>query len=772
MAVEAGPSVQPSASVAGVALIKAWALAFGLLGSGFFCSPAFAQGEAGNAPLEISFAFVSPIDLPVKGVLLLRPPDGKGEPMQLDVASTAPLSVRLPTGSTWEASAEIPGFWVRRQPVVIGSVDQVTRLTLDLWPLGQISGVLKVKEKKDPLPKVLQVQTVAAPAFAKRPMGPKGALDCPVDAEGNWSCSLPAATYDLMISAKGLTPHYRWGVQVPAGKMLPLGTVALERGASVSGWVAVEGGAIADDCVARLSPLVAGGADLKSVGELGRTAREQPVRKDGFLQLTGLAPGNYLIEVEQPGYPPARVSPVKVDPGAETFLREPVVLRRPIELQFDVHPPVDWLGKAWSAKVVRRADRPPSPLVFEGAVAETGRFTVPGQSVGRFRVTIEDSLGSSLYSGEHQVDSPDPAPQPIHLSFVTVAGQVRLGEEPIAATLWFGGRSGAVSARMESDGEGQFHGVLPREGLWRIEVKASEPAFSTWAQAEVDAGRSGRATVNIVLPDTRIFGHVVDEQGKRVARADVIVQAERLNLFAVSDEMGRFEARGLPEGLVWLGAERSESVSNRAYANLVEGSSVGPIELRLHQSRKVAGTVFSRQGPVAGSRVTLLAGIAEGVGATGLTDISGKFEIGLPKEVTRLQAIVGAPGFPLQAFDALAAGEPLALRVTEEMGDLAFTLPPGDELMRKNLILVAYQNGHYIPATVLNQWAYDQGEDVMGADDLFRVPRVAAGQYAVCFVPQQLPPSFLMGSVPVGAGCDSGSLAPGATLFLKPSLPD
>jgi uncharacterized GH25 family protein len=102
---------------------------------------------------------------------------------------------------------------------------------------------------------------------------------------------------------------------------------------------------------------------------------------------------------------------------------------------------------------------------------------------------------------------------------------------------------------MESDDEGRFHGILPREGPWRIEVQAAEPAFSTWARAEVDAGRAGKATLDIRLPDTRIFGHVVDEQGKPVARADVIVQAESLNLFSLADEMGRPGGRRHGESL-------------------------------------------------------------------------------------------------------------------------------------------------------------------------------------------------------------------------------
>ena len=516
--------------------------------------------------------------------------------MRLDIASRSPFSARLPVGSAWEVAAEIQGFWVRRKTVMLGPADQVSRLSLELWPLGKIGGAVKVKGETTPLPKQVLIQTLAAPAFAKRPAAPKGALDCPVDDRGNWTCSLPAAAYDLIISAKGLTPHYRWGVQVPAGKTLSLGAVELEPGASVAGWVAVEGGVIDPErCIARLGPLVAGGGDLKSAIDLGRTAREQKVRGDGFVQLTGLAPGTYTLEIEQAGYPPARVSPVRVDPGAETVLPEPILLRLPVDVRFEISPPADWLGKPWRAQVSKRGERRLAPIVFEGAVAENGSLAVPDQSSGRFNLSLADSLGNTLYSGEHLVEDANSPAQRVEVQFVAVEGRLRLGTAPLAATLWFGGRSGATSSRMESDEEGWFHGVLPREGFWRVEVQAVEPGLSTWARAEVDAGRSGKASLDLVLPDTRIFGHVVDERGKPVARADVTFQTESLHLFSTSDEMGRFEVRGLPEGLLWLGAETSSRTSNRAFATLVEGRAMGPIELRLKPTRELSG-MSSRRG--------------------------------------------------------------------------------------------------------------------------------------------------------------------------------
>jgi hypothetical protein len=52
---------------------------------------------------------------------------------------------------------------------------------------------------------------------------------------------VPAATFDFVLSAEGFIPQYRWGLKVLAGKTTDLGTVELKRGASVAGWVEVEG---------------------------------------------------------------------------------------------------------------------------------------------------------------------------------------------------------------------------------------------------------------------------------------------------------------------------------------------------------------------------------------------------------------------------------------------------------------------------------------------------------------------------------------------------
>lgn len=735
--------------------------------------PASAQPGAQLARVQVSLVAKIASTLPVKGSVVLRAAEGKGEPIRLVVTSPAELSLSLPPGSEWEVSAEIPGFWVARKKLTAGSPDQPTRLTLDLWPLGTISGVVKFKEKLTPLPKQILVRSLAAPSFLKRPAAPKGALDCPVNPKGAWSCSLPASTFDLVISAEGSAPSYRWGVRVPAGKTLSLGSIELTRGASVAGWVAVEEGRIEPKkCRARLDVLTAGGGSLQSLSELRRTALEREVSKDGFVQFAGLSPGLYTLEVRQPGFPVVRSPPVRVDPGAETLLDEPLVLRRASSLQLEVRPPLDWLDRPWRAQVTRLGEPPPLPVVFDGKADENGRLTVSGQSAGRFRISLFDSLGNSLYSGEHSWNGADPAPQPIEVRFVTLEGTVRLGDEPLAAVLWFGGRSGRVSDKMEADADGKFHGVLPREGMWRVEVEASMPGFPTWTWAEVRANRSGKATLEIVLPDTRIFGRVVDEQGNPVSGADVAVRGKDLDLLQISDTAGSFEVRGLAAGPVWLGAQSSPRVSDHVFATLVEGRDVGPIELRLHQTKKLTGMVTSPLGPVAGSRVMILARTPDGGMGIAMTGVDGAFQVDLSQAATKVVAIVSAPGFALRAFEAQVEKEPLALPVTEQGGNLEITLPlTEDEFLRENLFLAAYQNGLPVPVAALSQWASDHGQARSATGLTLRVPEVAPGEYRICLLPRQLELLLPWSSAPASAGCASGLLAPGATLSLKPGRP-
>jgi len=336
-----------------------------------------------QATVEILVRTVGKTALPAAWDVLLRSQAAPDKPAaRYPVKAGRPLRLQLAAGSSWEVSADLPGFWVPRKTLVTGRAGETSQLQLDLWPLGTISGSVQVRQKDVAPPREVIVKTVAAPALLKRPPMPPGVLACPVNKEGRWSCSLPAATYDLVVTAEGFTPHYRWGIEVPPAKALPLGAFAFERGGSVAAWVAVEGGKIDPaQAVAKLSFVSACDTDARAVLKMDQIAVEQRVNKDGFLQIPGLAPGVYALEVRQPGLAPARASNVIVAPQAETFLPEPLLLTRPIALEFEITPPLDERGEPWRAQVTRRAgDSRPDPIAFNGQADAEGRFTVPDQS--------------------------------------------------------------------------------------------------------------------------------------------------------------------------------------------------------------------------------------------------------------------------------------------------------------------------------------------------------------------------------------------------------
>ncbi len=139
----------------------------------------FLLGAAGTqesprlAPVEITTHLVAPADLPAQGEIILRPAEGENA-QRLPLTFSAPLSLRLPAGSKWEVSADLPGFWVQRKELAVGAADELTRLALDLWPLGTISGVVKVKGKGVALPRQLLVKPSPLLPFASALTYPPG----------------------------------------------------------------------------------------------------------------------------------------------------------------------------------------------------------------------------------------------------------------------------------------------------------------------------------------------------------------------------------------------------------------------------------------------------------------------------------------------------------------------------------------------------------------------------------------------------------------------
>lgn len=709
----------------------------------------------------------------LQGALVLQPVAVRGEPISVPVDGGSPVEVALPNRSRWTLNALFPGYWSPQKEIAAEAWRAERPEQVILWPIATLKGVLKLPPEAKA--EGFAVRIEEAP-FSRTSL-PRADIPCSLDEKLAFSCEVPAGNVDLSFRAKSFIPAYRWGVALKPGEQKPLGEVIFKEGSSVSGWVTVEEGRVAPGCRAKLLTATAGRATAPSLSHrVAKAGNEAPVNRDGFFQLTGVAPGSYVLVVEQPGFAPAELPGVDVWPGSETGLMDPLLLQRPLELEIALAPPMDWLQRPWHVEILRahdfsaQMDRKP---VFDGLASEEGVVHVKGQRPGRYSVLVSDSLGNRLASDPvFEVSSRDEARREIRIELVSVRGEVTYGKDPIATTLWFGGRFGGQRVEMASDAEGTFHGVLPRGGRWRVAVSAAEPRLETRVAVEVEPNKDGEAEVDIQLPDTRVFGRVLTEQGAPLPGAEVSFESIAGSVEAESRAEGRFEMRALPQGRLLVSArahaEKGRLLSEVVGFDLTEGRAVGPLDLVVRPTKPLVGRVESVRGPVVGGSVLVYSQDPPlGASAVARTGLDGAFTVAVPGYARRLTAVVSPPGRALKAFSLPAMEEPVVLHVPEEGGGLELDLPmEADQAGEQELAIVIHQDDLRLPQGDLLRWAMGHGVS-MYEGRIVRIPQLAPGKYEACLTPVAVPgpnPESWKTSKTV---CAEGYLFPGNTLRLK-----
>lgn len=736
-----------------------------------------------RARLTLSVSPRAPLQADLSGKVTVRPLTPPGEPFTATLSTAGTVTLELPAKSRFEVRAELAGGWVRGGEVEVGAAGSETAMKLPAWPWAKLTGRLRFPKGTTPTsrPRTVTVSTLAAPKTGRSEEMPRGTLTCPLGSKGRFQCRLPAATYDLILVAEGFTPFYRTGVHVGAARPVDLGILTLQRGASVAGWVAVEEGAIWEgQCLARLRPAFVGTGGFAVKASVSQARQEVKVRKDGFFQLVGVTPGSYSLEVAQPQLAPAILPQVDVAAERETFVRDPVVLRRPLRLTLQIDPPLDWLGARWRAQVYRDAAETPVPgggTVFDGAATEDGQVAVAPFNPGTYSIRVSDSRGNRMsWQDKVQIGSAADARREIRIEYVTVKGTLRLGSEPLSGKLWFGGHTGAPRVEMESGTDGTFHGVVPRAGRYPVDIDVDEPAVTAQTEADVKPDRQGRATVEVRLPATRVFGRVVDDQGSPAegAQVEVSTASNLLTLEAGSD--GTFASRGLPEGLISFAARWQQAgrrwVASPLFVPVTEDHEVGPIEIHLRQTRLFSARVIGPGGPVAGAQLTVTPWLPRGAAGVSRrsTDLEGKVSLEIDGSAEQVAVEVMAAGYPLQVFQA-AAGPEATLSLTSERGTLSLkregslSEPEG----RSPQQTFVFQNGLILRGFA--EWLHSHAQPQTGGEPKSRAVEVsdmAPGVYDVCRISYKEYPAWsLISGTPDPDHCTHGTLATGGTLELR-----
>ncbi|NJL28907.1 MAG: hypothetical protein HC897_13955 [Thermoanaerobaculia bacterium] len=189
-------------------------------------------------PVEVLVSTAGPGTPETKVECTLRAVNGENT---LEWTIKAPWSgvLDVPVEQAWKFSVEAPGFWAPETTLDVAA--GARRLELGLHPAGAISGKLQTPEAAEPPPTLL-LELASPPARQAERNSTSSPIEvpCPVS-KGFFICKLPAGRLDLKLQVSGYAPRYLWATEVATGETTDLGTLHLQRGGSVVGWVEVAG---------------------------------------------------------------------------------------------------------------------------------------------------------------------------------------------------------------------------------------------------------------------------------------------------------------------------------------------------------------------------------------------------------------------------------------------------------------------------------------------------------------------------------------------------
>jgi len=551
------------------------------------------------------------------------------------------------------------------------------------------------------------------------------------DEATRWDCTVPAGRLDLRIDLDGLASSFVWGAEISQSRR----TI---REVNLLPGVRVEVGADARQASGRLEPL--GVSKSLSQARLDFATKHAESSAGELLEFAGAAPGTYRLVVESPGRATFEQS-IRIERGMREVQLGTIHLQEEGELSIHVTPPLDAMGEPW--RIVAAPLDGGSSAPREQLLDLYGWGAMDDFRPGRYLVVVRDSSSSIWYSEKQEIQSGDSLV--LSIPRVEIEGEISVGSNPLMTTLVFGTTQGVEQIKVESDEDGDFHGFLPHEGEWEVEL--GDPKLGCGqcggslgvvaiAPVEVEEGPSGKALLTIELPDTQLRGRVVRDDGQAsqpVPGAQVLIirppedgraGGRQGQLWA--DDDGAFEMKGFEAGALKLGAigPSGDGESPWISADVVEGVDPPEVELVLQSRRDLVVTVAGPNGPVAGARVDVFPDGS--LSGSEVTDLDGVARLSVPAG-SRGPLLVDVPaGEAILSSYALrkGSGGSVSVWAGHSNGSIVLT---GLEAVPSPAWLVA-QNG-MISLDILRNFAPSH---VAVSDGRVVIGRLASGHYQVC----------------------------------------
>jgi len=745
------------------------AFAWAALAVGF---PAFAEPEHATLVVEVSISATASQELPESGQVIWQRAGGirsgaqAGSPAAVRITGPGryTLHVGKPGGGRLRVSA--PGFWAADQVLVVRDQQGkgATEALVELVPTGKLEGAVLVPRGFQ-APEGLDLRFGSSPVDAASPRPAlKGRVQCPIGADGGWSCELPAGVHDLRWSAPGFASILRWDVAVGVGDAGDAGELELIPGGAILGFAEAVMPLNAVERLAVQVDLEVAGAEPARAGNrrrLGYLRQSLPVGPGGSFQFTGLRPGTYRITARAEGLASAFRSQVTVLEGRETEIPETLRLMPLIAQEVLVSPPRAPAGRPWSVSL-----RAPDLRSFEAAcrTADHGGCTFQEIPAGEYKLRVEDLPGSVWWDQPVRVEA-DGLPLEVFLPIVPLQGRITLGGEPVRARMLLRRETSGAAVEIFSDHEGRFRGHLPGGGEWDVagsfERRGAECSLGT--HGIIPPADGDPAWLELELPDTEVLGRVVGADGRGVARASVYLNprprggaSDRSR--AVTDEQGRFRFRGIAEGVYAARAVGPDSAKTSEELELQDGRRT-EVVVRLPGSIPIRGRVASLDGvAVSGAEVHLMPGVAlsemPGVERV-VSGPDGSFEAEIPAGTRTVTFTVLPPGQAARIARFAVPEEGEVEVVVQPWGGTLRLGSPGHRMVVGTRLA---HDGTWAWLGTLASWPALHGLASGLGSEQMTLPMMEPGEYRFC--------------APGGAGCVTGFLTPGGELELVAEAAD
>ncbi len=652
------------------------------------------------------------------------------------ISHPSPARIRVSSALHWSHDVDLlPG---------------VSQVELAIWPSSYVVGKL-AEGSEVPTRLSLSFQPSRIDAKTKPEKDPTGKSECSFEGR-RFSCKSPAseAKLDLKLEASGLVPFYLWRRELSPAAELDLGSLKLEKGSSIAGWVELPPKTDPEKVEVLLEVSVTGFRGDPVLGaQLERKRRVAHVDEEGFFQIGGIEPGAWALSAQAPGRPPAAPLTLNIRRDEEYVVDEPLGLPEPGRLRIFLEPS----GHHWKFSILEVQPRSQLEKVVRAETLDEGLFLeLDDLPVGSFGFRVEDGNGGIWTSGDLEIIPGENPPLQIEIPQLEISGTLLSGKIPMAARILFGAM-GEQQIPIEADEEGRFHGYLPRRGRWELAAEVNGAGYVALEPIELEEGASD---LILHLPAARLEGFVY-EDGKPAANALVLVKEEggrgRVLATSTTDSKGRFRALGLAGGHFGLLAKTAERQSEWLLVEALAGSSSEEIRLDLLPSTRLEGRVSVQGIALPGAKVTAIPNVRNGGRGSALSGVDGTFEVILPAGTTEAGIIVLAQGYGAKLGQVSTSGQDIDLDMSlgAAWGDLwirgiycrplEYTLIYGS--MRLDLfdVLVSFLS---------------VGRAVEGAGSL-TLRGLAAGSYVVC---ENSSGKCLEAGVPVG-GQVSVSFDPG-----------